>query len=208
MASAIAAGTWRVVLLVGVLVAALCAGGCDRIAGGGAKPFNGTDLSGSEVGGDFSLADATGKLRNLAEFRGRFVAVFFGYTHCPDVCPTALADLARVRRSLGADGARLQVLFVTLDPVRDSGEAIAKYLQGFDPTFIGLRGDEAATRDVAKRFRIFFEAGKAAPATGDYAIQHSSGIFLLGPDGKPRLFFGPDATSQTIEADLRRVLAG
>jgi len=191
-----------------MMFVALCFGGCDRIAGVGAKPFNGADLSGSELGGDFSLADPTGKLRSLAEFRGRFVAVFFGYTHCPDVCPTALADLARVRRSLGNDAARLQVLFVTLDPARDTGEVIARYVQGFDSSFIGLRGDEAATRDAAKRFRIFFEAGKAAPATGEYAIQHSSGIFLLGPDGKPRLFFGPDATSQTIEADLRRVLAG
>lgn len=175
--------------------------------GSGKPPFNGADITGADYGRDFSLADHTGKTRTLADFRGRAVSVFFGYTQCPDVCPTTLSRMSEVMQLLGSDAARLQVLFITVDPERDTPELLAEYVPYFDRRFLGLYGDAAATAAVAKDFRIFFR--KAGDASGgNYTVDHSTGTFLFDPEGRLRLYYGHGAAAQQIAADVSRLLAG
>src|SRR5262245_61071313 len=130
------------------LVAAASLSGC---TGSGAS-FKNTDITGADYGKDFELTDHTGKTRRLADFRGKVVVMFFGYMHCPDVCPTTLAELKAAKDQLGEDGGRMQVLFVTVDPERDTRKLLADYVPAFDSTFLGLYGDAAATARVAREF--------------------------------------------------------
>jgi len=150
--------------LSGFVLAAFALAGC----GGSGPSFKNTDITGADYGRDFALTDHTGKTRTLADFRGKAVVMFFGYTRCPDVCPTTLAELKAVKEQLGEDGKRLQVLFVTVDPERDTQKLLASYVPAFDPSFLGLYGDSAATAKVAKDFRVFYQkslrsAGAPAP---------------------------------------------
>lgn len=170
-----------------------------------AEAFRATDITGVEWGRDFRLTDATGKVRTLADFRGKAVLLFFGYTHCPDACPATMAKMAAVVRRLDEDGARMQGLFVTLDPARDTPEVLAEYVPAFHPSFIGLRGSEADVARTAADFKVFFSRG-APDASGNYTVDHSTGLFAFDPAGRLRLFIGNQADPEAIAHDVRILL--
>jgi len=171
------------------------------------KPeFNNIDISGADYARDFALTDASGARRTLSDYRGKVVVLFFGYTQCPDVCPTTLSELARVRRALGADATRIQVLFVTLDPQRDTPQLLAHYVPAFDPSFIGLYGTEPQIHATAREFKIFYQ--KVPGATPDsYTLDHTSGSYVFDRQGRIRLFVPSQARAEPIASDLRRLLA-
>ena len=170
-----------------------------------APKFRSTDITGADFGKALELTGHDGRPRTLADFRGKVVVLFFGYTHCPDVCPTTLADMAAVMRKLGPDAARVQVLFVTVDPQRDTPEVLAKYVPAFDPGFLGLSGDAAATQRTAKEFRIFYEL-RPASTPGAYTVDHSAQSYVLDGRGRMRLFVKQDRISQDLAEDLRMLL--
>lgn len=168
--------------------------------------FNAVDITGAAWGNDFRLTDHNGQLRTLADFRGKAVAVFFGYLNCPDVCPTTMAKLAATKDALGKDGDRLQVLLITLDPKRDTPDILRQYVPAFHPTFLGLYGDEVTTATIAKEFKIFAERQKPN-ADGFYTVDHNGGIFVFDPGGRIRLFFSDEHGPEAIAQDLRALLA-
>jgi protein SCO1 len=186
---------WSTIICSALLVAAA---GCD----GGPK-FKSTDITGADYGKSLDLSDHTGKPRHLQDFRGKAVVVFFGFTHCPDICPTTLAEMAQVVKSLGSDGDRVQVLFVTVDPERDSKEDLAKYVTAFDPRFLGMYGDLDRTRQVAKDFKIFFEKRKTGST---YSVDHSGQSYVIDPQGRLRLFVRHDRISSDLPDDLKTLL--
>lgn len=167
--------------------------------------FRSTDVTGAEFGRSLELTAHDGKPRTLADFRGKAVVVFFGYTHCPDVCPTTLADAAGALKKLGADAARVQVLFVTVDPERDTPQVLAQYVPAFDPGFVGLYGDAAATQRAAKEFRVYY--AKSTGSAGAYTMDHSAQSFVFDPQGRLRLLVRPERISQDLAEDLRTLLA-
>ena len=169
--------------------------------------FHNTDISGAEFGHALALTDHHGQSRTLADFRGKAVILFFGYTSCPDVCPTALVRFAEAMQQLGADAARVQVLFVTLDPARDTPAKLAAYVPWFDPSFLGLYGDAAATAAVAREFKVFY-AKKETGGGMAYVLDHSAGAYVFDPAGRIRLYVKDDATIAAIVGDLRDLLAG
>jgi protein SCO1 len=185
-------------------IAALCLvalAACD----GAAPKFRSTDISGVDYGKSLELTDHHGKLRRLEDFRGKAVVVFFGFTHCPDVCPTTLADMAIAMKQLGPDADRVQVLMVTVDPERDTQDALAKYVPAFDARFLGLRGDLDATRRTAKEFKVYFE--KRAGKTPDgYSIDHSAQSYVIDTQGRLRLFVRHDRITEDLAPDLRTLL--
>jgi protein SCO1 len=183
-----------------IIIFSLALAACDS----GPK-FKSTDITGADYGKALELPDTSGRLRHLADFRGKTVVVFFGFTHCPDVCPTTLAELAGVVKSLGADGERVQVLFITVDPERDTPEDLAKYVHAFDPRFIALRGDLAATQRVAKDFKIYFEKRKQGAS---YTIDHSAQSYVIDPQGRLRLLVRHDRIAADLPQDLRILLKG
>jgi protein SCO1 len=187
-----------------LLLAMLAVAGC----GGSAPAFRATDISGTtEWGRDFALPDSKGQMRRLAEFRGKAVVLFFGYTQCPDVCPTTLSAMAEVVKLLGSDAARLQVVFVTLDPERDTPQLIAEYMPQFHPGFLGLRGDKAATEAAAKEFKVFYTR-QAAGKAGGYTLDHTAGSYVFDPQGRLRLYVRHGAPAADIAADIKLLLAG
>ena len=182
------------------LAAALALAACDS----GPK-FRSTDITGAEYGKVLDLTDHNGKARHLEDFRGKAVVIFFGFTHCPDICPTTLAETAAALKKLGADADRVQVLFVTIDPERDTAEALAKYVTAFDPRFLGLRGDADATQRAAKEFKVFYEKRK----TGDtYSMDHSGQTYVIDPQGRLRLLVRPERLAEDLPEDLRTLLRG
>ena len=187
-------GRW---LLVSVLLVAGC--------GGGAQKFNGVDITGANYARDFSLTDHSGAKRTLADYRGKVVAIFFGFTQCPDVCPTTLADMAQVKKQLGKDGDQLQVIFITVDPERDTQGVLARYVPGFDPSFVGLYGSPEQTAATAKEFKVFYQkvAGKTATS---YSVDHSAGTYVIDREGRVRLFVRHAEGVEPIVADLKRLL--
>ena len=165
--------------------------------------FKSTDLTGADYGRSFALTDHAGKPRTLADFRGKLVVLSFGFTHCPDICPTILADLAGAMQSLGAEAARVQVLFVTVDPERDTPELLATYVAAFDPRFVGLSGDLEAIRQTAKEFKIFFEK---QPTGSSYTVNHSAQSYVIDAQGRLRLFVRHDRIAADLAEDLRTLL--
>lgn len=155
------------------------------------------------VGGPFTLADASGAPRSLADFRGKLVLLYFGYTQCPDVCPTDLARIGAMLRSLGAEGDAVQPLFVTLDPQRDTPQVLREYVAAFHPRFIALRGSEEDTRRIATSYKVFYE--KVARPEG-YFIDHTAVTFLIGRDGKYVAFFPPGTHADRMAVMVREVL--
>jgi protein SCO1/2 len=168
--------------------------------------FNATDITGTDFGKDFKLTDHNGKVRTLADFKGKAVVMFFGYTHCPDVCPTTMSDLAQALNLLGKDADRVQVLFVTVDPARDTQELLAKYVPAFNPTFLGMYGDDAATAKVTKDFRIFYQKHPAKNGQ-DYDVDHTAGTYVFDPAGQLRLFMSYGQGAESIVHDLKQLLA-
>ncbi|MET3132404.1 protein SCO1/2 [Oxalobacteraceae bacterium GrIS 1.11] len=182
------------------------------LAGCGDKPpapkleFSNTDLTGLDYARDFALTDHHGKARTLADFKGKLVLMFFGYTQCPDVCPTTMAEMAAVLKELGPQGDQVQVLFVTVDPERDTQALLAQYVPAFDPRFLGLYGDAAATAKVAKEFKVFYAKvpGKTAAS---YTVDHTAGTYVFDRAGKIRLFLRNGQGSAPIVHDLKLLLS-
>lgn len=172
-----------------------------------APQFHGTDITGAQFGTDFHLTDPTGKLRSLADFRGKVVTLFFGYTQCPDVCPTNLSAMAQVMKTLGPDADKLQVLFVTVDPERDTPALLEAYVPAFDKRFLGLWGDSVAIAATAKEFKIFYQKQKgSSPDT--YTVDHSAGTYVFDPKGRLRLLEKHGEKVENLVADIRGLLAG
>jgi len=170
---------------------------------GGGPQFKSTDITGAPYGHSLELTDHTGKPRRLEDWRGKVVVLFFGFTHCPDICPTTLADIAGAVKSLGPDAERVQVLMVSVDPERDTQDALAKYVTAFDPRFLGLRGDLPATQKVAKEFKIYFEKRKQGAS---YTVDHSAQSYVIDQQGRLRLLVRHDRIAQDLAADLRALL--
>lgn len=167
--------------------------------------FQSSDVTGVTFGRDFNLMDVNGKPRTLADYRGKAVVIFFGYTQCPDVCPTTLAALGEVMKKLGPDADRVQVLFVTVDPERDTPELLSKYVPAFDPRFTGLYGDAAATERTAKEFKIIYQKQPGA-TLGSYTVDHSAGTFIFDPQGRLRLYVSYGQGPEVFAHDLRELL--
>jgi protein SCO1 len=178
---------------------------CDKLLSPPKTPFTTIDVTGTELGGSLRLEDAEGQARTLADFRGKVVVVSFGYTHCPDVCPTTLADQAKAMKLLGAESSRVQVLFVTVDPKRDTAELLRQYVPAFDPSFIGLRGDDAATEQATKAFHVYAKARPGA-SPESYTVDHSSQSFVLDPQGRLRLVVPYGTAPSAIASDLRLLM--
>jgi len=167
--------------------------------------FKNADITGAGFGREFSLTDTSGKTRTLADFRGMAVVVFFGFTQCPDVCPTALATLAEAVRKLGPDAWRVQGVFITIDPERDTPELLAQYVPAFNPKFVALRGDGQATERVAKEFKVVYRKAPGS-APGSYTMDHSAGMFVFDPQGRLRLFVSHGQDADALAHDLRELL--
>lgn len=167
--------------------------------------FKNTDVTGADCCKDFHLTDHHGKARALADFRGKAVVMFFGYTQCPDVCPTTMAEMKAVMQQLGADAQRVQVLFITLDPERDTRELLASYVPAFDTGFLGLYGDLDTTLKTAKEFRVFYQK-QPGGSPGNYTVDHTAGSYVFDPQGRVRLFVRHGDGGAGLAADLRSLL--
>ncbi|WP_305821035.1 SCO family protein [Massilia brevitalea] len=190
-------------LSLALLAGALLLAGCDKLSSPPA--FKNTDLTGLDYAKGFSLTDHTGQARTLADFRGKLVVLFFGYTQCPDVCPTTMAEMAAVMKELGPSSNDVQVLFVTLDPERDTQEVLAHYVPAFDKRFIGLRGTPEQTAQTAKEFKVF--VAKVAGSTPDnYTVDHTAGSYVFDKEGRIRLFVRHGGGPAPIVHDLRQLL--
>ena len=187
--------------ILAVIAAAMLLAACSPEA----PTFKGADITGASFGRELALADHHGKPRTLADFRGKAVVIFFGFTQCPDVCPTALSALAEAMRRLGPDAARVQVLFVTIDPERDTADLLSRYVPSFHPSFLGLRGDAEATARVAKEFKVLYQ--KVPGQTPDtYTMDHSAGLYLFDPQGRLRVFESHGQGAEAIAHDLAQLL--
>lgn len=170
------------------------------------KPtFLSTDITSADFGADFDLVDHTGKMRTLADFKGKAVVVFFGYTHCPDVCPATMGKLATAMKELGPDASRVQVLFITVDPERDTAAVLKEYLSSFDPTFLGLYGDDRATKKVAKEFKAIYQK-QPGESHGHHTMDHSSGTYIYDAKGKLRLYVSGEKGADVFAHDLSELL--
>ena len=168
--------------------------------------FKSTDITGAEYVKHFALTDHHGKPRTLADFKGKVVTIFFGYTQCPDVCPTALSGMSAVMEELGPEGDRVQVIFVTVDPERDTQELLAEYVPVFDERFLGMYGAPEKIAEIAKDFRVFYR--KSGDLQGHYTIDHTAGTYVFGPDGRLRLYMRHAEDPMVVAADIKALLAG
>jgi protein SCO1/2 len=167
--------------------------------------FRSIDITGAEYARKLELSDVDGKPRSLAEFKGKVVVVFFGYTQCPDVCPTTMAELSQVRRELGSDGERLQGIFVTIDPDRDTGPVMKAYLDNFNAGLVGLRGTAEQTQQVAREFKVFYAKVPGKTETS-YTMDHTAGSYIFDTQGRIRLFSRQSAGPKALEEDIRALL--
>jgi len=189
------------------LAAAGVLAGCDRIAGrNAALTFHFTDITGAEFARKLELPDVDGKPRSLADWNGKVTVVFFGYTQCPDVCPTTMAELAQIRTLLGADGDKLQTVFVTIDPERDTPGVLKSYVGAFDPGFVALRGTPEQTAAAAKSFKVFY-AKVPGKTEGSYTMDHTAGSYVFDASGKLRLFTRYGSGTEALKSDLQALLA-
>lgn len=170
------------------------------------KPtFLGTDITGADFGRDFKLADHTGKIRSLADFNGKVVVLFFGYTHCPDVCPATMGELATAMQKLGKDAERVQVLFITVDPERDTPALLAQYVSAFNPTFLGLSGDVQATKEIAQEFKVVYQR-QVGVAPEQHNLDHSTGSYIFDAAGKLRLYVSTGKGRDVFAHDIAELL--
>lgn len=188
-------------LLAATAVATLSACSPDKPA------FKGVDITGADYARDFALADPNGQTRTIRDFAGKVVVVFFGYTQCPDVCPTTLQELLEVRRMLGADGEKLQAVFITVDPERDTPELLKAYMANFDPSFVALRPTSEQLQPLLKDFKIYAKpvAGKTATS---YTMDHSAQSYVYDPQGRLRLYSRYGSGPQALAEDVRLLLKG
>jgi len=190
----------RALLLAGTALGALALTGCEKPA---PHTFYGIDLTGADYGKDFRLTDPDGRQRTLADFKGQAVLMFFGFTQCPDVCPTALARAVEVKQLLGTDGSRLQVLFVTIDPERDTPELLKAYTAAFDPSFLGLRVDEPQLAAIAQDFKVYY---KKVATGSSYTMDHSALSYVFDPSGRLRLALRHEMGAKEYASDIRHLL--
>ena len=169
------------------------------------KSFVGTDITGADFSKSLALTDHTGTPRTLEDFKGKVVLMFFGFTHCPDVCPTTMLDLKNTMKLLGDKADEVQVLFVTVDPERDTQEVLAKFVPSFDSRFIGLRGDAEQTAETVKNFKIYY-AKVPGKSENDYSIDHSAGMYAFDKQGKVRLYLGYGQKPEDIASDVQNLL--
>jgi protein SCO1/2 len=171
-----------------------------------AKPqFSSVDVTGASYAKDFELTDHNGKVRHLADFKGKVVVMFFGYTQCPDVCPTTMAELAEVKKALGADGDRLQGIFVTVDPARDTPEVLKGYMENFDPTFLALYTTPEKLETLAKDFKVYYKRVNGQTPTS-YTMDHSAGSYIYDTQGNLRLFTRYGSGAKVLAADIQLLL--
>jgi protein SCO1 len=176
---------------------------CDANSVG--KGFVATDITGADFSTSFALTDHTGKARTMADFKGKVVLLFFGFTHCPDVCPTTMLDLKNAMKLIGDQADEVQVLFVTVDPERDTQAVLAKFVPSFDSRFIGLRGDMQQTAETVKNFKIYY-AKVPGNSENDYSIDHSAGMYAFDKQGKARLYLGYGQKAEDIASDVQKLL--
>ncbi|MGE5865609.1 MAG: SCO family protein [Rhizobacter sp.] len=196
----------RALLALGLTGAAALAG-CDKLLPSKPASFNAVDITGAGYGKNLALPDVDGRVRTLAEFKGKVVVLFFGFTQCPDVCPGTLAELAQLKKALGPDGERVQGIFVTIDPERDTPEVLKGYVRSFDPSFVALRGTPEQTAAAAKEFKVYF--AKVASKTGEgYSFDHTAGSYVFDESGEVRLFtrYGAPGGQEALMADIRQLL--
>lgn len=189
------------VAAAGLLSVTACQRHADRPA------FHGVDITGADYARDFALPDVDGKVHHLADFKGKVTVVFFGYTQCPDVCPTTMAELAEVKRALGPQGDKLQGVFVTVDPERDTPQVLKPYVANFDPSFVALRGNAEQTAATAKEFKVFY-AKVPGREDGSYTVDHTAGAYVFDPQGRVRLFTRYGAGAQNLAADIKQLIDG
>ena len=179
-------------------------GGCDRMLP--AAAFKAVDITGASYALDFDLPDVTGQRRRMADFKGKLVVVFFGFTQCPDVCPSTLLELAAARKLLGADGAKVQGIFVSVDPERDSPELLKAYVANFGADLVALRGSPEETQSIAKHFKVFYAKVPGSTPNG-YSVDHTAGSYIFDTKGKVRLFTRYGVGAQALADDLKLLLA-
>ena len=164
------------------------------------------DITGADYARDIPLTDHNGQKRSLQDFRGKVVVVFFGYTQCPDVCPTSMQELVEVKQMLGKDGDRLQGIFVTVDPERDKPEMLKAYMANFDPSFLALSGTPEQTAAVAKDFKIYYKKVDGKTPTS-YTMDHSAGSYVYDPAGRLRVYHRYGSGTQALAADVKALLS-
>ena len=170
------------------------------------KPqFKSIDLTGADYGRDFQLPDHNGQLRSLKDFRGKLVVMFFGYTQCPDVCPTTMSELAEAKKLLGPDGDKVQGLFVTVDPQRDTPEVLKAYMANFDPSFLALRGTPEQLAAVAKEYKVYYKKVEGK-TPGSYTMDHSAASYVYDTQGRLRLYTRYGSGAEALASDLRLLL--
>ena len=170
------------------------------------KPqFKAIDVTGADYARDFQLTDQNGKQRSLKDFHGKAVVLFFGYTQCPDVCPTTMAELAEAKKQLGSDGDRLQGIFITVDPERDTPEVLKAYMANFDPSFLALRGTPEQLAATAKDFKVYYKKVDGKTPTS-YTMDHSAASYVYDPQGRLRLYARYGSGPQALASDLRLLL--
>lgn len=185
-----------------LIAAPLLLAGCDQ-----APTFRNTDITGKKIGGEIALNDCQGRPRKLADFLGKAVVLFFGYTSCPDICPTALAKFATLMQQPEMNAGRIQVIFISLDPERDTPKRLCEYTPWFHPSFLGLTGDAGKIAEIARNFRVT-SIRKNVEGSMGYVLDHSAGAYVFGPDGRLRLYLAENARIEDISADLHLLLAG
>lgn len=179
--------------------------GCERVTGSSpGGRFKGMDITGAPYGRSFSLTDHSGRPRTLADFRGQVVMLYFGFVQCPDVCPTALTRAVAVKQLLGEQASRLQVIFVTVDPERDTPELLREYMAAFDPGFLALTGNATEIKTVADEFKVYY---RKVPTGSSYTMDHTALSYLLDPLGRLRVALRHEQTAEDYAADVRTLLA-
>lgn len=172
------------------------------------KPqFKSVDISGVDYAQDFALPDADGRMRSIKDFAGKAVVVFFGYTQCPDVCPTTLQEIAEAKKLLGPDGDKVQGIFITVDPARDKPEMLKAYMANFGPDFIALRGSDEQTAAVAKDFKVYYKRVEGK-TPGSYFMEHTAASYVYDPQGRLRLYTRYGSGAQALADDLKLLLKG
>ena len=172
------------------------------------KPqFTSIDMTGADYAKDFALTDQNGQARSVKDFAGKVVVVFFGFVQCPDVCPTSMAELASIKKSLGSDGSKLQAVFITVDPERDTPEVLKAYMTNFDPTFLALRPSMEQLPAIAKDFKIYYKKVEGRTA-GSYSMDHSAGSYVYDPQGRLRLYNRYGSGAEGLTSDIRLLLKG
>ncbi len=192
---------------LGLILGALLLGGCsDKPADATASGFSSIDITGADYATGFQLTDHNGQARTLADFKGKVVVIFFGFTQCPDVCPTSMSELAEVKRQLGADSDKLQGLFVSVDPERDTPEVMKAYMASFDPSFLALYSTAEGLPALAKSFRIYYKK-VAGPTPTSYTIDHSAGSYVYDTQGRVRLYTRYGSGAPALAGDVKKLLA-